>query len=395
MRCAKCGKEIKEGTKFCRYCGAMLEENLSSVIEDSPKEENKISSLQKEMVIKPTKGKKVVIGILAGVIVLIAGFFIGGGVWCNSREKAIADAIVDYNIMDYTQQKDKILSNYKKYNFLDMAHKISSIKSLTNIWKAVKVANTDLEEQKKSFDKLNAEKESYDLAESYESYTDSLNEWDSALKNREYKKATNAASEAQKRLDQITKDNKIYVQDKLDLYASAEWDKADPDKKKIYENDVKKINALLDDGKYKDMKPLFEEMDSITSMCNEQVKQNEGPEDVVEQYIKGFALAMTEGDFSYISDYLKPGSEIYKSQKKYIEKDISESLESYEIEDVDYKDEKHCVVTTRETVSVQKWDQPSKLVTQRCKYAVVCTGGKWMMTKFADSIKIISETEEQ
>lgn len=56
----------------------------------------------------------------------------------------------------------------------------------------------------------------------------------------------------------------------------------------------------------------------------------------VEGYIKGFDDAMTKGDFSYISSYLKPGSSIYNMQKKQVLKNIQETLESYEILSLNY-----------------------------------------------------------
>lgn len=106
-------------------------------------------------------------------------------------------------------------------------------------------------------------------------------------------------------------------------------------------------------------------------------------------YMKAFDNAMTESDFCYISDYLKAGSPIYKTQKKYVEKDISEQLESYEIVNTKYsKNKKQRVVTTRETYYVQKTGEPLNLMTQQCKYKLVLDYGEWKMT-FYQNVRII------
>ena len=117
---------------------------------------------------------------------------------------------------------------------------------------------------------------------------------------------------------------------------------------------------------------------------------HDGPEAVVEAYMRGFADAMTNSDFSCISDYLKDGSNIYNSQKAYVSRDIRETLDSYEIVSVDYSDSANCVVTTRETYYVQVEDKPLELLTQQCKYQVVYENNRWYMTDFADKVDVLS-----
>lgn len=115
-----------------------------------------------------------------------------------------------------------------------------------------------------------------------------------------------------------------------------------------------------------------------------------GPEATVESYLKGFDDAMTEQDFSYISDYLKTDSNIYNSQKEYVKKGFSEKLDSYEIVSVDYMDEENCVVTTRETFYVQKPGEPLQLMTQQCQYKLEKGSDGWKMSDFAGAVNVLS-----
>ena len=120
----------------------------------------------------------------------------------------------------------------------------------------------------------------------------------------------------------------------------------------------------------------------------------DGPEAVVEAYMKGFDDAMTYSDFSYISDYLKTDSNIYNIQKEYVKKGFAEMLDSYEIVEVLYSNESECIVTTRETYYVQTHDAPLQLLTQQCQYNVVAENGIWKMTDFASSVEVLSKINQ-
>ncbi len=120
----------------------------------------------------------------------------------------------------------------------------------------------------------------------------------------------------------------------------------------------------------------------------------DGPEAVVEGYMRGFDDAMTNSDFSAISGYLKTGSSIYVAQEKYVMRSIAEMLDSYEIVSVDYENSDTCIVTTRETYYVQKEDSPLELLTQQCKYRVAQENGNWKITDFADSVKVLSRVNQ-
>ena len=119
----------------------------------------------------------------------------------------------------------------------------------------------------------------------------------------------------------------------------------------------------------------------------------DGPQAAVEGYLKNFDSAMNKSDFSLISGYLKNGSPIYTEQEKYVLRDITERLDSYELTDVSYADTNNCVISTRETYYVQVKGKPLQLMTQECKYNVENQGDKWQLTSFAD-IKVVSRIKQ-
>lgn len=116
----------------------------------------------------------------------------------------------------------------------------------------------------------------------------------------------------------------------------------------------------------------------------------DGPEGVVSAYMVAFADAMTNQSYGYIEPYILSGSALEAEQRKYVTRGISENIDSYEIENVEYADNNNCFVTTRETYFVQKPGEPLSLLTQRCKYSVVKSGNEWKMTGFADKIEVLS-----
>ena len=117
---------------------------------------------------------------------------------------------------------------------------------------------------------------------------------------------------------------------------------------------------------------------------------SDGPEGTVEAYMRNFADAMTEMDYSYIKPYIKKGSSMEKSQKNYVQKGISEVLDSFEIVNVDYKNSNSCVVTTRESYYVQKSGEPLSLLTQQCKYKVKKSSGSWKIEGFDGDVKVLA-----
>lgn len=119
----------------------------------------------------------------------------------------------------------------------------------------------------------------------------------------------------------------------------------------------------------------------------------DGPEAVVEKYLRNFAQAMSDSDFSLISDCIKAGSPLYEEQKKYVERDINEQLDSFEFLNTSYKSNNYCEVSTRETFYAQIVGKSLQLVTQECTYSLEKISGEWKMTAFVD-LKVTSRIKQ-
>lgn len=67
MFCPKCGKELKDGSKFCKYCGTKIKPKQTAVSNN-----NAVKTTDDN-----EKTKKIIIGILIAVIVILSIVFIG------------------------------------------------------------------------------------------------------------------------------------------------------------------------------------------------------------------------------------------------------------------------------------------------------------------------------
>ena len=119
----------------------------------------------------------------------------------------------------------------------------------------------------------------------------------------------------------------------------------------------------------------------------------DGPEAVVERYLRNFPQAVTDSDFSLIADCMKQGSALYTEQEKYVKRNIEETLDSYEIVDTQYSGDSNCVISTRETYYVQVQGKALQLMTQECKYSLEKNGNDWKMTSFVD-LKVTSRIKQ-
>ena len=116
----------------------------------------------------------------------------------------------------------------------------------------------------------------------------------------------------------------------------------------------------------------------------------EGPEATVVNYLKNYVVAITNKDFSQISDYLLYGSNIYNTQKEYVKKNLEEKLLSYEILDVTNTDANNAVVSTRETYWVTQNGKLIEMLTQECKYKVTKSGNDWKLVDFVGKVNVVS-----
>ena len=119
-----------------------------------------------------------------------------------------------------------------------------------------------------------------------------------------------------------------------------------------------------------------------------------GPEHDVAMYIKTYAEARTQSSMNPIAPYILYDSKFYRDQKKFIENNPAGlTLESYEIVSTDYRSSDECVVTTRETYYVQG-RTTLQLVVQQCKYVVASYGGEWLITDFAENVKVLQKINQ-
>ena len=171
--------------------------------------------------------------------------------------------------------------------------------------------------------------------------------------------------------------------------------------KKIEDDLEKKYETARE--AYRECKGLTERLDEIITEYIDQKEeyieqkkqqQQASPSEVkmmVRDYLYAFGDAMTYSDFSYISPYLKPGSSIYNTQKNFVKNGCEESLESYDILDVDFRGSTNCIVSTRETYTIRRSGEGYRRLTQECKYKAEYTDGKWQLTAFAEQVKKVSE----
>ena len=124
------------------------------------------------------------------------------------------------------------------------------------------------------------------------------------------------------------------------------------------------------------------------------VLYKDGPEAVVEGYMKNFDDAMNHHDYSYIEKYIQAGSDIEREQRAYVQREFTEQLDAYEIVDTAYSDADNCIVTTRETYYVQAQDKPLQLMTQQCQYAVTKNADGWKMVAFAGEVEVLSKINQ-
>lgn len=88
MFCANCGKELKEGVKFCIHCGkATVEDNVTEKIEESyDLEVNKT---------KKSSTKIVIIGLILVMVLLIGGIYYAEAVWGPNAQYKNALALIE------------------------------------------------------------------------------------------------------------------------------------------------------------------------------------------------------------------------------------------------------------------------------------------------------------
>lgn len=130
----------------------------------------------------------------------------------------------------------------------------------------------------------------------------------------------------------------------------------------------------------------------LVSASSDPIYQD-GPEAAVANYLKNFPKAVSNNDFALIAPYIQAGSDLYTSQQSFVQRDIQEHLDSYEILDITHDSANSCTISTRETYYVQVQNKPLELLTQECKYTVVKDGNQWLLTTLTD-INVVNRIKQ-
>ena len=76
MFCPKCGKEIKDGSKFCKHCGSKIK----------PKTPEAAQTHVSTQTSNDDRNKKIIIGVLIAAIVILAVVFVGFGMGLFNKQ---------------------------------------------------------------------------------------------------------------------------------------------------------------------------------------------------------------------------------------------------------------------------------------------------------------------
>lgn len=70
MWCKNCGSEIEPGAKFCTACGAKVDDNPQTPM-------NEDQEIVKQAPVKKSKNSKIIFGVIAGILILAIVGFVG------------------------------------------------------------------------------------------------------------------------------------------------------------------------------------------------------------------------------------------------------------------------------------------------------------------------------
>lgn len=119
--------------------------------------------------------------------------------------------------------------------------------------------------------------------------------------------------------------------------------------------------------------------------------ENFDVDNIVGKYLNGFVNAINSHDYSYLQPYVVEGGPLYKEVHPYIQKDIKETLLSYEIVNKEYTDDATCIVTVHEIYEVLNQEDPLHMRTLESQYVLKKQNDKWQFYAFNTSIKILSK----
>ena len=122
MFCPKCGKEITDGSKFCKHCGCKIKPK------DSPNANNTAgtSSVASAPASNDEKNKKIIIGVLIAAIVILAIVLVGFSTGLFNGDSGSADNVQTSQPAASTSSKPVSLGSFPVSEAPDLAQAIKN-----------------------------------------------------------------------------------------------------------------------------------------------------------------------------------------------------------------------------------------------------------------------------
>ena len=153
MWCKNCGSEIEPGAKFCTACGAKVDDNPETPMNEEQDLNNQASVNQAP--VKKSKNSKIIFGIIAGILILA---LVGFGVYKFMNPKLSADGAEEL-IEDFFERYFNSETRLEASDYLSATADLNSFISAENLKKSEEIFDKedgkikfDLEEVGDSFD---------------------------------------------------------------------------------------------------------------------------------------------------------------------------------------------------------------------------------------------------
>lgn len=116
------------------------------------------------------------------------------------------------------------------------------------------------------------------------------------------------------------------------------------------------------------------------------------PEKMMHNYLNAFIKAINEHNFSYIEKYMVKDGPVYKENKEYIKKDITEELLSYNFLKVSYPSKNTCIIHMQETYKIQNQKEPLHMRTIDSYYKLMKnSNGEWQVHSYPKDMTVVKK----
>ena len=144
MWCKNCGSEIEPGAKFCTACGAKVDDNPETPMNEEQDLNNQASVNQAP--VKKSKNSKIIFGIIAGILILA---LVGFGFYKFMNPKLSADGAEEL-IEDFFERYFNSETRLEASDYLSATSDLNSFISAENLKKSEEIF--DKEDGKIKFD---------------------------------------------------------------------------------------------------------------------------------------------------------------------------------------------------------------------------------------------------